>query len=92
MLISEPSNIVEPDAMEHIEYKEHGLKGSSSFREGSTKSKPPSIPFSDPKDDGVPKDDLFLCLRPVLAIGQVFGCFPFGGAINMNLERLPYLT
>ena len=89
---TEQSNIAEPGSMASIEYSDHSLKDSSRFREGSTtKAKTPSVPCANPDDD-IPKDDLFICLRPALALGQVFGYFPFGGAITMSADKLPHLT
>ena len=75
--------------MELTACSEHSLKD----REAGTKSKSPSVPHSNQHvDDDIPKDDLFICLRPALALGQIFGCFPFGGAIKMSADKLPYLT
>ena len=40
----------------------------------------------------VPKDDLFLCVRPVIALGQILGCLPFGGVFTLNADKLPSYT
>lgn len=48
-----------------------------------------SLPSENGQHETVPADDLFLCLRPVLAVGLCLGCFPFGGVLKMNNEKLP---
>ena len=79
--------------MELTACSEHSLKDNTRFGEAGSKStKPPSVPYSNQHVDDIPKDDLFICLRPALALGQIFGCFPFGGAIKMSADKLPYLT
>ena len=75
--------------MEFVKRNEVSLNGDLCFSKGRMKLKPSS---SDSRSDKIPKDDLFLCLRPVLAMGQIFGGYPFGGAIKMNAEKLPYVT
>ena len=50
-----------------------------------------SAEFADKARRPLPPDDLFLSLRPALAIGLLLAASPFGGVLRCNEDKLPVL-